>query len=299
MPGRKFNANSYRFGFNGMESDDELKGTKNSYDFGARIYDPRLVRFLSVDPLANKYPYLSPYSFVANNPINAIDPSGKDVYLIIWATANGEIGHAAIAVTNYAEVTRTVVENGRTITYTEHVPDGTYTYYDLWPGNEGGVGKSNYNEQVEAAYQEKIVASEEDLYQTDVSGSEGRAPSGVLKIKTFGFGRIEQEIKEAQSNESSSNPNYNGLTHNCTDYASTGIEKLLGIGEIGQEDIPSAGTSTTPNQLWKDVIEVAAKKNLQVTILKDPGSDVNNSFLNGVSGSETTKGAGKNTVKNN
>jgi hypothetical protein len=34
------NCNSYRYGFNGMESDDEVKGSKNSLDFGARIYDP-------------------------------------------------------------------------------------------------------------------------------------------------------------------------------------------------------------------------------------------------------------------
>ncbi|MCH8318374.1 MAG: hypothetical protein IIA88_07730 [Bacteroidetes bacterium] len=38
MPGRNFSTPSYRFGFNGMESDDEIKGNKNSYDFGARIY---------------------------------------------------------------------------------------------------------------------------------------------------------------------------------------------------------------------------------------------------------------------
>jgi len=43
-------AGSYRFGFNGQEKDDELKGEGNSYDFGARIYNPRLGIFLSPDP---------------------------------------------------------------------------------------------------------------------------------------------------------------------------------------------------------------------------------------------------------
>ena len=71
----------YRFGFNGMEKDNELKGTGNSYDFGARIYDSRLGRWLSVDPLMRKYPGLTPYNFVGNSPIIYIDPNGREIIL--------------------------------------------------------------------------------------------------------------------------------------------------------------------------------------------------------------------------
>ncbi|MFT5336511.1 MAG: RHS repeat-associated protein [Luteibaculaceae bacterium] len=62
-----------------MEKDDEIKGTGNSLDFGARIYDPRVFRWLSVDPLAAKYPGMSPYNFAANNPIFYIDPDGNEI----------------------------------------------------------------------------------------------------------------------------------------------------------------------------------------------------------------------------
>ena len=65
------------FGFNGKEKDDEIKGNGNSLDFGARIYDPRVGRWLACDPLASKYPSLSPYQFCANNPIIFIDNDGK------------------------------------------------------------------------------------------------------------------------------------------------------------------------------------------------------------------------------
>ncbi|MCX6232776.1 MAG: RHS repeat-associated core domain-containing protein [Bacteroidetes bacterium] len=68
-----------RFGFNGQEKDDEIKGTGNSLDFGARIYDPRIGRWLALDPLQAKYPDLSPYNFCANNPIIFIDPNGKEI----------------------------------------------------------------------------------------------------------------------------------------------------------------------------------------------------------------------------
>jgi RHS repeat-associated protein len=82
MPGRNFNTTTYRYGFNGKEKDDELKGSGNSYDFGARIYDPRVGRWLAVDPLSGKYPNLSPYNFVANMPICAIDPDGKLIIFV-------------------------------------------------------------------------------------------------------------------------------------------------------------------------------------------------------------------------
>jgi RHS repeat-associated protein len=72
----------YRFGFNGQEKDNEIKGSGNSLDFGARIYDSRLGRWLSLDPLQEKYPSLSPYNFTANNPILYTDPDGKRIVIV-------------------------------------------------------------------------------------------------------------------------------------------------------------------------------------------------------------------------
>ena len=59
--------------FNGKEKDDE---TGYSY-YGARYYTDRLSIWLSVDPLADKYPHLSPYAYCANNPVMLVDPDGK------------------------------------------------------------------------------------------------------------------------------------------------------------------------------------------------------------------------------
>jgi RHS repeat-associated protein len=69
----------YRLAFNGMESDDEVSGSGNSQDFGARIYDSRLGRWMSTDPLFGKYPYLSPYIFAAGSPIIFIDADGREI----------------------------------------------------------------------------------------------------------------------------------------------------------------------------------------------------------------------------
>lgn len=79
MPGRKFAANGlYRYGFNGKENDNEVKGEGNQQDYGMRIYDPRLGRFLSVDPIARDYPWYTPYQFAGNMPIKFIDLDGLE-----------------------------------------------------------------------------------------------------------------------------------------------------------------------------------------------------------------------------
>lgn len=76
-PITKKGVSTYRFGFNGMEEDNEVKGAGNSLDFGARIYDPRLGRWLSVDPLVKDYPSWSPFNGFLNNPVIIIDPTGE------------------------------------------------------------------------------------------------------------------------------------------------------------------------------------------------------------------------------
>lgn len=79
MPGRKYsNDNQYRYGFNGKENDAEAKGTGTQYDYGFRVYDSRLGKFLSVDPLTKSFPMLTPYQFASNTPISGIDLDGKE-----------------------------------------------------------------------------------------------------------------------------------------------------------------------------------------------------------------------------
>jgi len=70
--------NPYRYGFNGKEKDDEVSGAGNEYDYGFRIYNPRLGRFLSVDPLFKGYANLTTYQFSSNNPIKFIDLDGLE-----------------------------------------------------------------------------------------------------------------------------------------------------------------------------------------------------------------------------
>ena len=70
---------SFKFGFNGKIKDEQIAG--GALDYGARIYSSKIGRWMSTDPLFMKYPNLSSYNYVANNPLKFIDPDGKKVVL--------------------------------------------------------------------------------------------------------------------------------------------------------------------------------------------------------------------------
>ncbi len=77
---RSFSAGSgFRFGFNGKENQGEL--SVDGYDFGARIYDGRLGRWMSVDPEMGIIPYLTPYLAMNNNCISFIDNNGEKIFI--------------------------------------------------------------------------------------------------------------------------------------------------------------------------------------------------------------------------
>lgn len=85
LVGRNWTAGSeYTYGFNGKESDTEIYGEGNLYDYGFRIYSPSIGKFLSVDPLTKSYPELTPFQFASNTPIWAIDLDGLEA----WKTTN-------------------------------------------------------------------------------------------------------------------------------------------------------------------------------------------------------------------
>ena len=82
MPGRNWAAGSYRFGFQGQEMDNEVKGTGNSISYKYRVHDPRIGKFLSIDPLTPKYPFYSPYAFSGNRVIDAVELEGLEPWLL-------------------------------------------------------------------------------------------------------------------------------------------------------------------------------------------------------------------------
>ncbi len=79
MLGKSNFPTKYRYGFNDKEADaDGEIQNLTTYDYGFRIYNPGIARFLSVDPLTSSYPYYTPYQFAGNGPIANIDLDGLE-----------------------------------------------------------------------------------------------------------------------------------------------------------------------------------------------------------------------------
>jgi len=68
----------YRYGFQGQEKDNEIKGIGNSVNYKFRMHDPRVGRFFAVDPLAAKYPWYTPYQFSGNKVMQAVELEGLE-----------------------------------------------------------------------------------------------------------------------------------------------------------------------------------------------------------------------------
>ncbi len=83
--GRTESSGDYRYGFNGKEKDENGEwGDQTHYDYGFRIYNPAIGKFLSVDPLTQEYPWYTPYQFAGNKPITYVDLDGGEEWYYMW-----------------------------------------------------------------------------------------------------------------------------------------------------------------------------------------------------------------------
>ena len=107
MEGRSYEGDSslgYRFGFNGKEKDDQTYGEGNEMDFGGRIYNSSLGRWLAIDPLQAQYQSLSPYGYCSNTPIYFIDQDGKEHVLYIAFLTNVNNGKSVYSLSEQKEI---------------------------------------------------------------------------------------------------------------------------------------------------------------------------------------------------
>ena len=120
--------------YNGKELD--TKNGLNLYDYSARYYESAIGRFTTVDPHAENYYSISPYAYVKNNPINAIDPDGKLV-IFINGMHNRQSTKDPLVQPKYW-----ITAGEFDLKVMRHLNDFNHLYYD---GSSGGFDGSVFN----------------------------------------------------------------------------------------------------------------------------------------------------------
>jgi RHS repeat-associated protein len=105
----------YMFGFNGQEKQDEVTGTGNTYDLGARFYEGRLGRMFSNDPREAEYPWQSTYAYFKNSPIRQLDFNGAGEQDWKWDDAGNLVAELDDNVATLATFLNTTTENASEI----------------------------------------------------------------------------------------------------------------------------------------------------------------------------------------
>lgn len=177
MPGRNYNAlgaKDYRYGFNGKENDNEVKGEGNQQDYGFRIYDPRVGRFLSTDPLTKSYPWYTPYQFASNSPIVSIDMDGLEGFVATgMPLGNSGVSHGMIITTqDAAKINRNVAIAAFKAVFSEALPK---KFIDHYANGNGKPYTLNRNEAVDIKSVptglKGIVAADKEKFDNLIAGA--------------------------------------------------------------------------------------------------------------------------------
>ncbi|WP_444626862.1 polymorphic toxin type 8 domain-containing protein [Flavobacterium columnare] len=198
VPNRHGSSTAYRYGFQGQEKDDELKGEGNSLNYTFRMHDPRIGRFFTTDPLAPLYPWNSPYAFSENRVIDGVELEGaewKDVTLHLKGNTDllgGEPDEFYVVKTDVDIKQNVTIKRGNqeyAVTVVNYEYEGnivkTETIYE--PIIEGGIKPS-------ASYdysQERIAGKFQDDKDFIINGKS--------KVSSTALGRLD-EIIERDSN---------------------------------------------------------------------------------------------------
>lgn len=301
MPGRKFSASSlYRYGFNGKENDNEIKGEGNQQDYGLRIYDPRLVRFLSVDPLTASYPWYTPYQFAGNSPIANIDLDGGEPKPSTTGTTEGQT---------------TSTSEKRYYSYGMAGAGGTgsYTATKTWNWHAGGLGTGKYKSERNS--KGEIVAQTEILTQAGWYDSEGYldvlASSSAAKQLAVDAGFSRWVYPGGGAKESLTKFVGEGLNENAANYlnaaawkagskanfnasgycepSSFNVEDLLGIGLLTKAGFKALGSYAAKNISNRLAANAVLKNTVDdfVKLFKPINAeDVTTTLFRGTTGSE-------------
>jgi len=147
MPNRHGSSNQdYRYGFQGQERDNEVKGNGNSINYKYRMHDPRIGRFFAIDPLAPAYPHNSPYAFSENVVINAVELEGLEKRYVFNSAWKSSQATSILKTESFEDIKLHMRSQiGSRFTSTEHMEYARERLGDNFEGSNGYNSSGNPN----------------------------------------------------------------------------------------------------------------------------------------------------------
>ena len=143
---------SYKY--NGKEL-DRMHGV-DWYDYGARMYDGLLGRFMMIDPLAAKYYSISLYVYCSNNPMKFVDPDGRNPILALYRAYKGYKAYRAVRAATVAKQTADAVAVATAATAT-----AAYSYNYILDPEQAAKAQQSLLEGIESIANQDVAASPE------------------------------------------------------------------------------------------------------------------------------------------
>ncbi|HLT53440.1 MAG TPA: hypothetical protein VKZ97_06105 [Flavobacteriaceae bacterium] len=200
----------------------------------------------------------------------------KDVYLVFYATYNGKSGHIGLAIDNYKVVVKDTLDlQQRPISVYDTIPDGTLTYFDLWPQTDD-FNINNLDKNLPAVYYKLPAASWEkkitvkSLLKEGIPHEEHYPVDGLVRIKSTSI----QDAKTKAFAEKLIHDNkpFNVRQYNCSDFVEQILEYHCQCSIEAEESIVFRN-STTPNRLYLETLKLK-----MVSIIKSAGDKAKGSF---------------------
>lgn len=145
MEERKYEDEEYRYGFNGKENDKDFGNKQLVQDYGFRMYNPAIGKFLSVDPMRDHIPWNTPYAFAENDVLRNIDYNGL-IKVIVNIVQNGKILFTTTEEREIVEESLGISRTAMTININVKLvsvdnDDDTYTNYLVYESHsvDGGL----------------------------------------------------------------------------------------------------------------------------------------------------------------
>ena len=205
--------------YNGKELQDDMLGgiSLDWYDYGARFFDPQIGRWTTPDPHADRYYQWSPFIYVYNNPVNAIDPDGRDGVIIVFPDYKistpvgkiGGIGHAGVL----------LIDN----------KTGNTRYYEYGRYDEAGIGEVRNRSVSDVKIGKDGMPTQKSLDKvmkqiSDKAGHGGNIEGAYIQSDKYDEmkGYAEGKLKE---NSDPTRKEYSLMNNNCGTFAEDVIKQ--------------------------------------------------------------------------